>query len=187
MFFKKTLFMMSWVVLWQLSGCASLSQEECQQGDWRNIGYNDGAQGYQAERFSEHQKACSEYKIRPDFSLYKQGHDNGIVSYCRPNNGYDVGQRLNSYEGVCPSHLENAFLEAYLDGLAATYRSNQTTLNSKNSEYRRLTALLSASREEKIRRNIQEQLKTLNNEIEQLESKQETATNLRNRAESALR
>ncbi|AUI68494.2 DUF2799 domain-containing protein [Beggiatoa leptomitoformis] len=181
---KKMLFAGSFMFL--LAGCASLSQEECQQGNWQTIGYNDGAQGYKVERFSSHQEACAEYKVRPNFQLYKQGYEKGIVTYCRPNKGYDLGKQLSQYEGVCPSHLETAFLNAYLDGLEANYRAAQTTLNSKNSEYRRLSALLSSSREENTRRKIQNDLKTLDNEIEQLESKQETAIELRDRAESIL-
>ena len=37
-----------------LSGCASMSSEECLATDWSAVGYEDGARGYTSERFGAH-------------------------------------------------------------------------------------------------------------------------------------
>lgn len=40
--------------IYLLSGCATLSKEECMVGDWQTIGYNDGVAGYHSERLTSH-------------------------------------------------------------------------------------------------------------------------------------
>jgi hypothetical protein len=36
-----------------LSGCASMSSEECVNSDWAAIGYEDGSRGYTTDKFGQ--------------------------------------------------------------------------------------------------------------------------------------
>ncbi|WP_415904810.1 DUF2799 domain-containing protein [Neptuniibacter sp. QD48_55] len=100
-----------------LSGCASLSQEECLTGDWQGIGYRDGLQGKTEAYLAEHQSACAEYKVSLNLEDYLQGRKEGLKSYCQPDNGYRLGRQGNEYAYVCPADLDGAFLVKYKQGL----------------------------------------------------------------------
>jgi Protein of unknown function (DUF2799) len=99
-----------------LSGCASMNANECRNSEWRTIGYEDGVAGRPADRIGQHRKACAKYGVSPDFDRYQLGRDEGLRVYCQPANGFRVGEQGNEYGGVCPEHLENAFLNGYTAG-----------------------------------------------------------------------
>ncbi len=99
-----------------LSGCASLSEEECKVADWQDIGRRDGEKGEKTDRFYNHVKACSEYGIKPDRNLYNQGRETGLKAYCTPDNGRRMGESGRSYGRVCPKGLERGFLAQYKIG-----------------------------------------------------------------------
>lgn len=100
-----------------LTSCASLSPEECLAADWRAIGYEDGLVG-SAGRLAAHRKACAKVSVTPDLDEYERGRTEGVRRFCIPTNGFEAGRQGRQYEGVCPSDLESAFLEAFEDGRA---------------------------------------------------------------------
>ena len=51
------------VSLLGLSGCATMSAEECATGDWHMIGFEDGSMGYTVDRLGQHRKACAKYGV----------------------------------------------------------------------------------------------------------------------------
>lgn len=107
------------------SGCASMSGDECMATDWSAVGYEDGARGFTTERFSSHRKACAKHGITADFSAYQSGREQGLVEYCQPGRGFDVGVHGSRYYGVCSANLEPDFLDAYNVGYHLyTLRSN---------------------------------------------------------------
>ena len=75
-----------------LAGCATLSKESCEQGDWYGIGYNDGTEGHPQGRLLNHRKACIEFNISPDENDYQQGRSDGLKIYCTDRNGYEEGK-----------------------------------------------------------------------------------------------
>ena len=99
-----------------LGGCASMSSEECVASDWSAIGYEDGARGYTTERFSKHRKACAKHGVTADFASYQNGRDQGLLEYCQPGRGFNIGVNGGRYNGVCSVNLEADFLEAYNAG-----------------------------------------------------------------------
>ncbi|HRD48497.1 MAG: DUF2799 domain-containing protein [Candidatus Competibacter sp.] len=99
-----------------LSGCATLSREECLIGNWYEIGAQDGAAGYSPERLAEHRQACAEHRIRPDRDAYRAGWEEGIRDYCTPQRGFYEGRKGAGYAGICPPQLEWAFLREYRIG-----------------------------------------------------------------------
>lgn len=131
------------IVLGSLSGCATMSGDECMTSDWSAIGYEDGARGYTTDRFGQHRKACAKHGVTPDFSAYQNGRDQGLVEYCRPNRGFRVGSNGGSYNGVCSVNMEADFLDAYNAGYHLyTLRSNvnraTSAIHSKENELDRI-------------------------------------------------
>ena len=113
------------IVLGSLSGCASMSSEECVASDWSAVGYEDGARGYNTDHFGKHRKACAKHGVTADFPAYQQGRDQGLIEYCQPNRGFNVGSNGGGYNGVCNVNMEPDFLDAYNAGYRLyTLRSN---------------------------------------------------------------
>lgn len=99
-----------------LSGCATMSGDECVTSDWEAIGYEDGARGYSSEQLGARRKACAKHGVTPDFAAYQRGREQGLVEYCQPGRGFSVGSGGGRYNGVCSAHNEADFLEAYNAG-----------------------------------------------------------------------
>lgn len=96
-----------------LSACQTLNENQCQVTDWRTLGSTDGAAGRPQSYVSNHQEACSQYGIAVDVSAWTSGWNEGIRSYCSPQNGLDVGSRGGSYANSCPGDLAVQFQAAY--------------------------------------------------------------------------
>ena len=115
-----------------LSGCASMSSEECALSDWSAVGYEDGARGYTTGRFSAHRKACAKHGVTADFRAYQEGRDEGLVEFCQPSRGYNLGVNGGTYNGVCDVALEEEFLDAYRVGNQLySLRANVNSANSR--------------------------------------------------------
>ncbi|UCH72709.1 MAG: DUF2799 domain-containing protein [Rhodospirillales bacterium] len=122
-----------------LAGCGggAMKEAECMTADWRSLGYEDGAQGYGPEQLTVRRKACAEYGVAPDFQAYMAGRDEGLGYYCRPQNGYNVGNRGYRYGGQCPAHLEPAFVAAHTDGFGLYERRVRMQNIGKRLNYSR--------------------------------------------------
>jgi hypothetical protein len=97
-----------------LGSCQTLSKEECAVADWRVIGEQDGAAGYNPQdRFARHVKACTKAGVAADQSAWYQGYQQGLPRYCTPLNGLSVGSQGDSYGNVCPTNLDAGFREGY--------------------------------------------------------------------------
>lgn len=127
------------VSLLGLSGCATMSADECVTSDWHAIGYEDGARGYTAEQLGNRRKACAKHGITPDFEAYQAGRAQGLRQYCQPSRGFSVGSSGGRYNGVCPADLEAEFVDAYNQGhqlyqLRAQVNSANAQINAKKRE-----------------------------------------------------
>lgn len=111
---NKLVIMMCFLML--VSGCATMSKEECKQADWYLKGVEDATRGFALDRVIEHGKACARIKIVPDMKEYREGHAKGARLYCVPEKGYSEGRDGAAYNGICPMELESKFLRAYRDG-----------------------------------------------------------------------
>jgi hypothetical protein len=104
-----------------LSACASKSTDQatCEQADWYELGRRDGAQGTPSDRLGQHRNGCAK-SFRSDWeTMYTNGRNAGLVEYCDPKNGYDLGRMGMAYLYVCPSTVEPEFLSAYRRGQQA--------------------------------------------------------------------
>lgn len=126
-----------------VSGCASMSGDECATGDWNAIGFEDGSRGQTMDRFTNHRQACAKHGITPDFRAYQEGRDEGLVQFCQPARGYNLGLSGGSYNGVCDAALEEEFLDAYrvgnqLHALKSSVNAANTRIYAKERELERI-------------------------------------------------
>ncbi len=126
-------------VLAGLSGCASMSADECLTVDWATIGFEDGSRGYTADRLGSHRKACAKHGVAADLAAYQRGHAQGLESFCQPGRGFNHGANGARYNGVCPAHLEPEFLEAFnagakLHSLRSSLATATSLIHSKEAE-----------------------------------------------------
>ena len=125
-----------------LSGCASMSSEECANSDWVAIGYEDGSRGYSTDKFGSRRKACAKHGVTADFKAYQEGRDEGLVEFCQPGRGYSLGVSGGTYYGVCDVAMEEEFLDAYrvglqLHGLRSNVNNANSRIYSKEAELKR--------------------------------------------------
>lgn len=92
-----------------LAGCATLSREQCRQGDWFGIGEADGRAGEQTSRLQQHAQACAEYGTGVDERQYLAGRDQGLREYCRLDNAFAAGLQGRRHQRVCPPEIDAVF------------------------------------------------------------------------------
>ena len=100
-----------------LSGCATMSPEECLQANWEEVGYNDGAAGYPASRSAEHREACAETGVQVDFELYRHGYSLGLPYYCTRETGFETADHGGEYATQCDSDGFPEYASGYSEGL----------------------------------------------------------------------
>jgi hypothetical protein len=99
-----------------LTACAGMSEQACLATDWTTVGFEDGAAGRPESSIGRYRQMCGEHGISPDLASYRAGHSDGVTTYCRPGNGFEVGRRGAVYQNVCPAGLEGDFVSAYTSG-----------------------------------------------------------------------
>ncbi|MCG3730059.1 DUF2799 domain-containing protein [Vibrio cincinnatiensis] len=83
-------------IIFVLMGCVASENDLAEQGNWHQIGYNDGIAGYTSRSY----QALSE--LGPvKHNDYESGYLEGIAEYCNPNFAYQMGVNGQYYEGVC--------------------------------------------------------------------------------------
>ena len=141
--------LMTTLALAGLSGCATMSGDECLTSDWEAIGYEDGARGYTSDQLGARRKACAKHGVTPDFAAYQHGRAQGLDEYCQPGRGFSVGSSGYRYNGVCSAHNEAAFLDAYSAGhhlysLRANVNRATNAINARENELDRISGEMSA-------------------------------------------
>ncbi len=96
-----------------LGACASLTQDECLNANWENIGYNDGARGRLESYITRHFDACSKVGVTPNVQAWQEGRMQGLPLYCTPSNAYNVGRAGNDLSPVCPSSQQRALFQSW--------------------------------------------------------------------------
>ena len=99
-----------------IAGCAGMSEQACVSADWRTIGFEDGTLGRSEASIGRYRQQCGEHGVTPDLNAYRAGHAQGVLTYCRVSNGFEVGHSGAAYQGVCPANMEADFLAEYNAG-----------------------------------------------------------------------
>ena len=163
-----------------MSGCATMSKEECKQADWYLKGVEDATRGLPLDRVVEHGKACARVNIVPDMKEYREGHTKGARLYCVPEKAYTEGRSGAAYNGICPTDLEPSFLRAYSDGqelyriqrnidrLMSEVHSSQSQIDNNYNEISQLKFDIVQSRDEQERRYKMRRIDELEYDIRNL-------------------
>jgi hypothetical protein len=61
-----------------LSGCVTLSAEDCRTVDWHKLGYRDGVTGSQS-RYEIYVQECAAHGAKVDEARYDQGWREGVA------------------------------------------------------------------------------------------------------------
>jgi hypothetical protein len=100
-----------------LTGCATVSKEDCLVIDWFEIGRMDGMQGTPRTVFQNRAKSCLEHGVEADRQAYYRGHDEGLKYYCTAQKGFELGRQGLAYKSVCPLQLDKDFWTGYQNGI----------------------------------------------------------------------
>lgn len=160
--------MIAALLLITAAGCATLSKESCEQGDWYGIGYDDGTDGHSLDRLVGHKKACFEHNVSPDEDAYRRGREDGIKIYCTYQNGYDEGEDMQKYGRVCPAELEQDFFRGYLLGLEAAENELYRKISKKNREIIKSTLSLQTLKGKSLKKETKK-IERLERELESAE------------------
>jgi hypothetical protein len=160
-----------------LGACASLTPEQCQNADWRAIGYNDGARGQLESYITRHFDACSKVGITPDVQAWQAGRLQGLPLYCTPSNAYNVGRSGNELSPVCPASQQSRLLFSWDWGQEYYLISGQISdLEDEDSKIRRqilkdFTPPLTPE-QSLLLASLNDRLRWIRNEIARLEERQ---------------
>jgi len=119
-----------------VSGCASLSQSECINANWYDLGERNALEGKNSAYVAEHAKACAKYQITPDLVEYKLGWMGGIPRFCTAQSAWRYGLTRHQYQNSCSTNEEKLFLPAY--HLAKKVLAKRSEINEHRGDLRRL-------------------------------------------------
>ena len=97
--------------------CATLSKQECLNGNWGEIGFRDGTNGRMSDYLQSHAKACAKSGVVPVQNLWEAGRQKGLPVYCVPSKAYAEGKRGRELRPVCPAAQLGALQSANAKGL----------------------------------------------------------------------
>jgi hypothetical protein len=127
-----------------LASCATLNEEQCQTANWYELGQSDGAAGQPASHIDSHRRACAEHNLPVDDTQWSVGWQQGIRSFCTPDNGLTIGREGRYYANSCPPDLKAGFESAYTVA-KALHDARQSRDNLMNE----IASLESAARDAK--------------------------------------
>ena len=105
------------LMAYALSGCATMSPEECLQANWEEVGYHDAVEGYPVSRSSEHREACADTGVQVDFELYRNGHALGLPYYCTRETGFETADHGGDFATQCRRETFPDYVMGYREGL----------------------------------------------------------------------
>ncbi len=151
-----------------LNSCATLSQEDCMQGAWFELGLQDGRQGKTFKRLAKHQKSCTEYGIGIDREAYDAGRKQGLDDYCQLDNAVNIGLRGYRYQSVCPSEIHRTFLR-HNQAAYDVYQGKKNLENVDNRLSYEEKSLLNTDLSDKKRSKIRVEIHDLDRERSRLQ------------------
>ncbi|PWQ97711.1 DUF2799 domain-containing protein [Leucothrix pacifica] len=172
-------------IIFLINGCATLNKNDCREGNWAGIGFNDAVAGLRSDiQLNSHIKACSRYKIGHDQIAYDNGYNRGLQQFCTQSSGMRYGSDNNKYYNICPAHLKSDFLIGYVSGLTLSINHLQNEIEDLRHERRKKDRKLSTlGKENRKDKKSHKEIKKLKDSIENIEdnltSKRSTQNDLR--------
>lgn len=152
-----------------LSGCSTLSEQECRHADWQRLGVRDGQQGKFVGLLDEHIKSCTQYGVRPDERQYLAGREAGLQQYCQLGNAFRIGMNGEAYTGVCPLDVDAKFRRNNVAALEV-YNSKRKMEDIYYQLSRKERELAEKNMPEKERTHLREEIRELDRKRDRLRS-----------------
>lgn len=142
-----------------LNACASMTVEECKVARWGDVGLRDGLAGAPLSRLNDLAKDCAEAKVAVDTPAYLRGRDQGLISYCQPDNAVRLGLAGKSYQGACPPQVDADFRHRF--GVAREVFDAREQVNSYEGRRRDLERRLRDAKNDDERKRLRDDLSNL--------------------------
>lgn len=110
-----------------LSGCATMSSEQCMVADWYDLGQADARAGRNSDHLANRAGACAEAGYPADTQAWRAGFAEGLGWFCAIDSGFRFGLEGQRYLNSCPPDLEPQFVEGYDLGLAIHAAQSRVT------------------------------------------------------------
>lgn len=159
-----------------LTGCATLTKEECLGGNWEEIGFRDGTNGKTSAFLQNHAKACEKVGVRPVQSLWEKGRKRGLPAYCVPQRAYSEGRSGRSLNAVCPAAQMPALRAANAKGLE--YRAFSNEISELRYRLDEIGTLLVAEQDAARRALLVQESRSLSGRISLLELRRSLVASL---------
>lgn len=92
-----------------VSGCETMTPNECKTANWRDIGLRDGLKGEAMTALEERSADCAKAGVRADTAQYLAGREQGLQQFCRLDNAVPLGLSGGNYAGVCSPMVDVEF------------------------------------------------------------------------------
>ncbi len=156
-----------------LSGCATMSADECKVANWSDVGLRDGIEGAALSKLDARVKDCAEAKVAVDTPRYLQARDQGLVQFCQIERAAPLGLKGGSYSGVCPVGIDGEFRRRFRLG-RDVFDARQTVQNLESNINGAEDRLRFAPSDDE-RRRAREALRDLDFEIRRARDRQRDA------------
>lgn len=151
------------MVVLGLSGCASMSVEECQSAHWQRIGEREGIRG-EGSQLARHYKACQKANIVPDQTQYEQGYSRGLALYCTTEQVFQQALQGKGDYQFCPVQKQ-AQLRPYYQVANDYYQAKQQLTRLEDDFYRVRERLADTKLSEKNRRSYHSEYQRLRRDL----------------------
>ena len=148
--------------LW-LTGCATMTSNECKAANWGEVGLRDGLAGAALSVLNDRVKDCAEAQVPVDTPRYLQGREQGLLQYCRIENAVPLGLNGKSYDGVCPPAMDAEFRRRFMVG--RDVHVARTELRSLDSRVSTAEERLRSAANDDDRRRARDALRDLDSDM----------------------
>lgn len=145
-----------------LSGCETMTEDQCRKADWAERGRADGRNGDPESHIDAHRKACAKAGVVPDDRRWRQGWAEGVRAYCVPTMAWRAGLDNRSYRGACRDFDEPVFLRWHQLGQDA-YKT-RTERDTRQREIDKAEEQLKKASKEEDRKALREKIRQLDAE-----------------------
>ena len=114
-----------------LSGCATMSADECLVADWYRLGEQDAREGREPSFLGQRDRACREAGLGADVDAWHHGYQDGLRWFCTVEQGFRYGHSGHMYRRTCPPEKERLFLDGYDLGHGLYSLNQRITRNTR--------------------------------------------------------
>ena len=122
------------IALIAMSGCTTVTKEQCEAINWYGNGYETAMQGGLPEQASKHESnyTCNkEYGLTPKYEQVSEGYKEGLLAFCTRRQGQRFGESGGYYQQTCSEKSEPQFLAGYQLGRIEYMGSRMSQLETQ--------------------------------------------------------